>query len=93
MGVRVADRVSTAQLTIEAPTLAELDLEALAEARTGGDLILQHGATAGQKILFAAPSWQLAFPTDEESSGDYMLDLSGKLLPVTGDDEWSIVCS
>lgn len=89
-GARIQDRKSTFSLTAEAPLLTDADFFALAEARAVGALTFQHGVTSGGIVRIDAAKAQLDAPDQKEASNDYMLDLSGSLLPTSGDDEWTV---
>ena len=92
-GARKSDAKASLTAKIEAPSLASVDFFALCDARTMVPFLLQHGAAPGTAVVIKADRWQLAPPKPGESKKDMMYDLSGKALPLSGDDDWSIFAS
>ncbi len=89
-GVRVNDWATKFTSVIEATDLADLDLYAIANARTRIAASFLHGVAAGNAIFFDLAAMQIDAPAPQEDESDYMLSITGDVLPVTGDDELRI---
>lgn len=87
--VRINDRKSTASLKFEETGLADWDVLAAAAGRGLGGFVVQHGREPGAVVRLTAPSVQLGKPAQSESQKDLMVDVTLRLLPTSGDDEWS----
>jgi len=88
--VRINDRKSTANLKLEETGLDEFNILAAVSARTAAPLVIQHGVAAGEIVRFEAPRAQLGKPSWSDSKKDLMTDVSMRLLPIDGDDEWRL---
>lgn len=88
--VRVNDWATKFSAVVEAPDLADLNLYQIASDRTRITAQVLHGLTAGYSIFIDVAAMQIDAPAPQEDDGDYMLSISGDVLPVTGDDEFKI---
>ncbi|AUN31238.1 hypothetical protein [Niveispirillum cyanobacteriorum] len=88
--VRINDWATKFSTVIEAPDLTDLNLYTLAQARTRIPAQVLHGLTAGNAIFVDIASMQIDAPAPQEDEGDYMLSVTGDVLPVNGDDELRI---
>ena len=91
--VLLTDRAATGNVVIEAPTIAQKDYftAALAEG-TLGNLIFQHGQTAGNIFDFASTKVDIGDVTYSDLDGIHMLNIPFTCVPSTsGNDEFSFV--
>lgn len=89
-GVRILDRKSAATMKVEDPGLDDWNVIGEAAGRATGAIRWQHGVSPGNTLRFDAPRAQLGKPSFSDSDKDRMADLPFKLLPVSGDDEWTL---
>lgn len=92
-GARKSDAKAQLTAKVEMPSIATVDFLELANARTIGGFIVQHGVDAGEAVVISADRWQLDAPKPSDSKKDTMLDLAGSALPLTGGDDWSLFAS
>ncbi len=92
-GARISDAKASLTAKIEAASVTSVDWFALCGGRAFGAFLFQHGGGAGDAVVIHAPRWQLAPPKPGESKKDYMLDLSGKAVPLTEGTDWTIFAS
>jgi len=88
--VLISDRAPSGNCTIDKPTLAAKDYEAIMAAHTTGALQFVHGATSGNIVEIDAPAVQLLQPNIGESNGIATLGMNLSLIPNAGDDELKI---
>lgn len=91
--VMITDRQPQGSITIEATTVAAKDWWTIAKNATLGALDITHGTVAGNKVRFQAPKSQLTTPAYSEMDGIQMLQMSLNLVPNTGNDEYTWVCT
>jgi hypothetical protein len=90
---RISDAKASLTAKIEAASVASVDWFSLCSSRAFGEFLFQHGVDAGDAVVIKAPRWQLAPPKPGESKKDYMLDLSGKAVPLSEGTDWVIFAS
>lgn len=91
--VLITDRSSSGTVVIEAPTIAAKDYftAALTDGSLG-NLLFQHGTTAGNIVDFASTRVDIGDPSYEDSDGIHMLSIPVSFIPSTaGNDEFSLV--
>jgi len=88
--IRVQDRQSTGSISLEATDMATRDWFTTIQDSTLGPLSITHGP-AGNRVILAAPSVQLTEPKYGDSDGITTIDMNLTLLPVAGNDEWSMM--
>jgi hypothetical protein len=87
-GAERTDRKTTANLTIELPTVASRNWAEVTRLGTSGTLQVIHGTTAGHIVQIDAPNATVgAEPTISDVDGDAMLGLQLDLNPTTGNNE------
>ncbi len=88
--IHFTGRSSTAQVTIELPTVTVKDFIEICRAGTTGALTLVHGVTAGNRVLIDAAQTQLTNPRYTEDAGLAMLSMDVNLRHTdSGNDEWT----
>ncbi len=92
-GARISDAKASLTAKIEAASIDDVDWWTLCTSRAFGEFLFQHGASPGDAVVIRAPRWQLAAPKPGESKKDFMLDLSGKAVPLTEGADWTIFAS
>lgn len=85
--VRINDWATKFTSTVEAPALADLDLWNVSQNRTRISTQVLHGTVPGNALFYDLASVQIDAPSPSEDESDYMLGLTGDVLPVLGDDE------
>ena len=90
--VLITDRAPTGSITLDAPTLSDLNLIKNAKDNASGAFSLQHGTADGAIIELAAPKVQATEPSYGEADGVLQLQLSLAFLPnaTAGNDEFTI---
>jgi hypothetical protein len=87
-GAERTDRKTTANLTIELPTVASRNWAETTRLGTSGALQVIHGTAAGHIVQIDAPNATVGSePTISDSEGDAMLGLQLDLNPTTGNNE------
>ena len=91
--VLLTDRASTGSVVIEAPTIAEKDyFTAALSDGTLGNLLFQHGQTAGNIVDFASTRVDIGDVSYSDQDGIHMLNIPYTCVPSTsGNDEFSLV--
>jgi hypothetical protein len=91
--VLLTDRASTGSVTIEAPTIAAKNyFTAALTDGTLGNLLFQHGQTAGNIIDFASTRVDIGDVSYSDQDGIHMLNIPYTCVPSTaGNDEFSLV--
>ncbi len=91
--VLLTDRAATGSVTIEAPTIAQKDyFTAALSDGTLGNLLFQHGQTAGNIVDFASTRVDIGDVTYSDQDGVHMLTIPYTCVPSTaGNDEFSLV--
>jgi len=91
--VLITDRATTGTVVLEAPTIAAKDFftAALSDG-TLGNLLFQHGQTAGNIFDFSSTKIDIGDPSYEDQDGIHMLSIPFTAVPSTaGNDEFSLV--
>lgn len=92
--VVMANRDATLEVTIKAVDVTDKDWRAVKEAQTLEAVNWAHGTVAGSIITLAVPSAQLIGYTDgDDGNGVMTTTLNYKVLPVTGNDEFTFTFS
>jgi len=81
---------STFEAVIECPAIAQKDYFAAALTQATNPLSVTQGTTAGNRQAFAAPAAKTLLPRYSDDNGKLMLTVPGIILPVNGNDEYSI---
>lgn len=87
--VRITERSPSGSIKIESTTVAEKDWRPLIQAGTQGELALQLGNTAGNIVEISA-NVNLGGYDYDESNGIYLSTIPLNLLPVNGNDEFTL---
>ena len=90
-GVEITDRKSTMSTTFETVPIATKDWASIIRSTTYGALALTHGTTAGNIVQIAVPKVQLKSMSYSDSDNIQMTKVDGNVIPVNGNDEFSIV--
>ena len=89
--VMITNRAPNGTVVIEAPNIADHDYFADAIGSDTGNLIFQHGQTAGNIVTFSSPQTDLGSPTYSDQDGVQMLNLPFIATPTdSGNDELEI---
>lgn len=89
--VLITNRAPNGTVVIEAPDIADHDYFADATGADTGNLIFQHGQTAGNIVTFSSPQTDLGSPTYSDQDGVQMLNLPFIATPSdAGNDELEI---
>ena len=89
--VLITNRAPNGTVVIEAPDIADHDYFADATGADTGNLIFQHGQTAGNIVTFSSPQTDLGSPTYSDQDGVQMLNLPFIATPTdSGNDELEI---
>lgn len=89
--VDITNRVSTGGVTLDLTAAQEVSMMASVQANTLQGLGLLHGVTAGNKVLFFAPSVQMINPKHTDFNGRILNTYDLRVLPVSGNDELRVV--
>ena len=91
--VLITDRACTGTVVIEAPTITAKDyFTAALSDGTLGNLLFQHGQTAGNIVDFASTKVDIGDPSYTDQDGIHMLSIPFTCVPSTaGNDEFSLV--
>lgn len=90
--IQITDKAEKVEVTVEQPALATLNPFALAAAQTTMALTLLHGTVGGNKVQLNIPALQLLRPgAPENRQGVIEQTLQGTPLPVTGNDQFTLV--
>jgi hypothetical protein len=91
--VLITDRSVTGTVVIEAPTISAKDyFTAALTDGTLGNLLFQHGQTAGNIVDFASTRVDIGDPSYTDQDGIHMLSIPVTFIPsTTGNDEISLV--
>ena len=84
----ISAREATIKTTITAPVLATKNYYQAVETGDNNPFVLTHGVSAGQKITLHAPKAQLSELGHGENENVLQYELSLKLLPNAGNDEF-----
>jgi hypothetical protein len=87
---RITDRKPSGSLTMESVALGTKNYYPIVNSSATGNLIWQHGQTAGNKITFTAPTVDLQSISQEDNEGYQMLNIAYRALPSSGNDEMSL---
>jgi len=89
--VLITNRAPSGTVVIEAPDIADHDYFTDATGSATGNLVFQHGQTAGNIITFTSAQTDLGSPTYSDQDGVQMLNLPFIATPTdAGDDELEI---
>jgi hypothetical protein len=91
-GVQANSHKAAITMKAEEPGLAEWNIlaDVTAKPPVTGDLVIQHGTVSGHALRISADTVQLAAPGNSVSGVTRMVDLSGKLRPSSGNDDWTL---
>ena len=90
--VLIVDRQPTGEVQIEAPTIATKDYFTIALGTATGNLTFTHGTTAGNRVVFTAPTVDILNPTYTDMDGIHMLTLPYVPIPTgAGNNEFTLV--
>lgn len=87
--VRITERSPSANIKIESTTIAQKDWRPLIQAGTEGTLALQLGSSAGNIVELSANVSITGYDYDE-SAGVYLSTLPLNVLPISGNDEFTL---
>jgi hypothetical protein len=90
-GVDIYDRDATGSVQLDLDAAAEVAAFQAVNANTLISMGLEHGSSAGAKVLFFAPAVQRTNPTHQDFEGRVLMGFDLRLLPVAGNDELRIV--
>jgi len=90
--VDISDRQSTATVEMELTAAQEVALMEKVKANETQSVGFTIGTASGNKVLFYAPAVQLTNPRKSELNGNRLIGFDLRLVPVSGNDEWRIVC-
>lgn len=88
--VVITDRKPIGKVVMEAVTVAIKDWWTIAKTAVSGALSIQHGTTAGNIVVFDAPTTQLSKPSYSSSDKVRMLNMDVIFNPSAGNDEFKI---
>jgi len=88
--VRITERASSGSVSFESVALGTKNFYPIVNSTATGNLTWQHGQTAGNKILFTAPTTQLESIAQDENENYQILNVGYRALPNAGNDEWSL---
>ena len=91
--VEIVNRSMTTSLQLDLSAAQEVTFDAAVKSNTLQSIGIQHGTTAGSKILMFAPAVQLINPTYQDVSGRAMVGFDGRVTPVSGNDEFRLVAA
>lgn len=90
--ILLTDRAESLTMQIEARSLATFDPYGLAEAGTLVPIALTHGTSAGQRVKVNIPAAQLLRTgSPSNSDGLVVLPLTARPIPVSGNDQFTLV--
>ena len=89
--VDITDRSVIAKISLDLTAAQEVTFMATVKANTTQSIGLQHGSTAGSKVIVYAPAMQLINPVDEEYNGRLLNGFDARLVPSAGNDELRLV--
>ena len=89
--VDISDRSVTAKISMELTAAQEVTFMTAVKANTTQAIGLQHGSTAGSKVIVFATAAQLINPVDEDNNGRLMAGFDARLVPSAGNDELRLV--
>lgn len=90
-GVEITNRAATGSVVLDLDAAGEVAAFAAVNANTLTSIGMQHGSTAGNRVLVFAPAAQRVNPTHQDNDGRLHLALDLRLTPVSGNDELRIV--
>ncbi len=88
--VRITDRAPAGKVVIAEPLLSEKDFYTIVKNNTLVPLVYEHGTVAGKTINLSAPLLQLTKPSKTNLDGTAGLDMSYRVIPNLGDDDFSL---
>jgi hypothetical protein len=91
--VDISQREVTGQVTLDVTAAQEVTFASAVIANTVTELGIQHGTTAGSKMLIYAPSVQMLNPRFADVSGRRLITYDLRLTPSSGNDEIKIVAA
>ncbi|MGV8949692.1 MAG: phage tail tube protein [Cypionkella sp.] len=90
--ILITDRAEMLETTVDAEPLTTINPYQLALDQTTQALVLTHGVAAGFRTTFNLPALQLQRPAGlEQNQGVTEWPLKGVPLPITGNDQWTLV--
>lgn len=91
--IDITGRAVTGTLALDMTAAQEVSLMADIKANVLRTISMQHGATAGHRVLMFAPAVQFINPKKEEFNGRRLIGIDARMVPVAGNDELRIVVS
>lgn len=88
--VQVVNRESSGEATFEATSVANLDVFGSAIGTSNGTLEITHGTVSGNKVMISSANVDLGNPTYSDSNGVNMIKAPFYIIPVDGNDEFTI---
>lgn len=85
--VKILNRKPAGSFVFEAPTMAQKNYFEAAANTEVGEMILEHGVKAGEKVKVSCPSVNLGNPNYQDSNGTQMLNAPFTANPDQGNDE------
>lgn len=89
--VNINGRVASGSVTMEATTVAQRDWWTTVRNAARGALTLTHGTAAGNIVDITAPAVQITSPQYDDDDGVYNLSGQLTLLPLNGNDDFSLI--
>lgn len=87
---QISDRRANGDLTFETTALATLNIFTTALATSTGVLSITHGTVAGNKVKIDSPAVDVINPSYSDDNGVSMIKCPIVLVPVSGNDEFTI---
>ena len=89
--VELSDRNVVGKISLELTAAQEVSFMTTVKANTTQSIGLQHGTTAGGKVIVYSPAVQLISPKKEEQNGLRLIGFDTRHVPSAGNDELRIV--
>lgn len=89
--IEITAREATCSFQLDLTAAQEVTFMANVASNTASSIGLIHGTTAGYKSLLWLPSVQQINPAKQDVSGKRMVGFTGRVLPVSGNDEARLV--
>jgi hypothetical protein len=90
-GTEITNRAPSGSVTIEAPPLGTKNYFTIANTTATGNLVFQHGQTAGNRVTLTLGQVDLQGPTYSDADGVSMLNIDYTAIPTAaGNDEFSL---
>ncbi|HAF43434.1 MAG TPA: hypothetical protein DCK83_00430 [Gallionellaceae bacterium] len=89
--IELSDRNVSGKITLDLTAAQEVSFMTTVKANTTQSIGLQHGTTAGYKVIVYSPAVQLISPKKEEQNGIRLIGFDTRHVPLSGNDELRIV--